>query len=71
MVATEDGRQDRVEWVLFAEEVCNEGYSVRVDGGNEELLKSLNTQSSSPLGKGSGDVHLRKSVPQSTSVFRR
>lgn len=27
LVATEDGRQDRVEWVLFAEEVCNETLS--------------------------------------------
>jgi hypothetical protein len=70
MVAAEDGCQYCGKGVLLMEKVCNEGSSVRVDGSDEELLKSLDAQSSSPLGKGGGDVHLRESAPQCTAMFR-
>jgi hypothetical protein len=70
MVAAEDGCQYCGKGVLLMEKVCDEGSSVRVDGSDEELLKSLDAQSSSPLGKGGGDVHLRESAPQCTAMFR-
>ena len=70
MVAAEDGCQYCGKGVLLMEKVCDEGSSVCVDGGDEELLKSLDAQSSSPLGKGGGDVHLRESTPQCAAMFR-
>ena len=70
MMAAEDGCQYCGKGVLLMEKVCDEGSSVCVDGSDEELLKSLDAQSSSPLGKGGGDVHLRESTPQCTAMFR-
>ena len=49
MVAAEDGCQYCGKGILLMEKVCDEGSSVCVDGSDEELLKSLDAQSSSRL----------------------